>query len=171
MAQMVYPVVKRKQPTLVTGSKQRGFTLLEIMVVLVIMATAASMVTWSLPGDGRVLRSETEQLAVQLRAARDLAVFSATDVQLSANTEQRLLTITQWGKQGWQVYDSYRFSGRAEHQIRHAERDELTVEWLNNGTLLTKSEQPLHWQLSLGEESRCLIAELDGKVWVKDAGC
>lgn len=51
---------------------QRGFTLLELLVVLVLIGIVASLATLSL-GNGaeRLLRSESERLAGVLRLARD----------------------------------------------------------------------------------------------------
>ncbi|HDZ56300.1 MAG TPA: type II secretion system protein GspH [Pseudomonas xinjiangensis] len=52
--------------------KQNGFTLLELLVVLILVGIVASLATLSI-GDGgeRQLRAETERLAAVLRLARD----------------------------------------------------------------------------------------------------
>ena len=62
-------------PTLATGNKPHraapGFTLLELMLVLAVMALATGLVLWRMPNpDERALREEAELLATQLQALR-----------------------------------------------------------------------------------------------------
>lgn len=57
-----------------------GFTLVELMVVLAILALAATAVMLSLPGEERSVRSEADRLAARLAAARDIAVIEGRRV-------------------------------------------------------------------------------------------
>ena len=60
-------------PTSVPGNSERGFTLVEVLVVLVIVAIAASMVSLSVGrGDNR-LRADAERLADAFTVAQSEA--------------------------------------------------------------------------------------------------
>ncbi len=61
---------------LVAGNKpQRGFTLTELMIVLALMALAATAVVLTLPGDSDRLRGEADRLAARIAAVRNLAII------------------------------------------------------------------------------------------------
>ena len=60
-----------------------GFTLVELMVVLAIMALAATAVVLTIPGEERAVRSEADRLAARLAAARDIAVIEGRSVAVS----------------------------------------------------------------------------------------
>ncbi|WP_320819325.1 type II secretion system minor pseudopilin GspH [Thalassolituus sp.] len=73
--------------------QQRGFTLLEVMVVLVIIGLLLSMV--NLGGSGRQAQSETEQLARRFQGAFDMyreeAVFQNFDLGVAILPETTAL--------------------------------------------------------------------------------
>jgi general secretion pathway protein H len=60
-----------------------GFTLVELMVVLVILGIAAAAVVLALPDPGGSLRSEAEHFAARAAAARDAAIVDAHPMALS----------------------------------------------------------------------------------------
>lgn len=60
-----------------------GFTLVELMVVLAIMALAATAVVLTMPGEERTVRSEADRLAARLAAARDVAVIEGRSVAVN----------------------------------------------------------------------------------------
>lgn len=60
-----------------------GFTLVELMVVLAIMALAATTVVLTIPGEERSVRSEAERLAARLAGARDIAVIEGRSVAVN----------------------------------------------------------------------------------------
>lgn len=61
----------------------RGFTLVELMVVLAILALVATAVVLTIPGDERTLRNEADRLAARLAAARDVAVIEGRSVSVT----------------------------------------------------------------------------------------
>ncbi|MDZ3832781.1 MAG: GspH/FimT family pseudopilin [Sphingopyxis sp.] len=61
----------------------RGFTLVELMVVLAILALAATAVVLTIPGEERTLRGEADRLAARLAAARDVAVIEGRSVAVN----------------------------------------------------------------------------------------
>jgi general secretion pathway protein H len=62
---------------------QGGFTLVELMIVLAIMALAATAVVLTIPGEERTVRSEADRLAARLAAARDIAVIEGRSVAVN----------------------------------------------------------------------------------------
>lgn len=60
-----------------------GFTLVELMIVLSIMALAATVVVLTLPGEERTVRNEADRLAARLAAARDIAVIEGRSVSVN----------------------------------------------------------------------------------------
>ena len=60
-----------------------GFTLVELMIVLAIMALAATAVVLTIPGEERSVRSEADRLAARLAAARDVAVVEGRSVAVN----------------------------------------------------------------------------------------
>jgi general secretion pathway protein H len=54
-----------------------GFTLVELMVVIVIIGLAAAAVVLSLPEPGGSVRAEAERFAARAKAARDDAILDA----------------------------------------------------------------------------------------------
>lgn len=63
--------------------KANGFTLVELMVVLAIMALAATAVVLTIPGEERSVRGEADRLAARLAGARDIAVIEGRSVAVN----------------------------------------------------------------------------------------
>ena len=69
-------------PTSATGSNDEGFTLIEMMVVMVIIALASAAVMFAIPDPrGRVI-DEAERFAARTLAARDDAIVQSRDTRV-----------------------------------------------------------------------------------------
>jgi len=62
------------------ASGERGFTLVELMIVVFIIGLVAGVVVLSLPGDGAALSEDADRFAARVAAARDQAVIGAAPV-------------------------------------------------------------------------------------------
>lgn len=82
--------------------RQRGFTLIELMVVVVIMAVVLSVGMLSLrPSDSALLNTQQGQLKSLLRLASDHAAFEQTLYLIAPNQEG--LTTYVFTDQAWSV--------------------------------------------------------------------
>jgi general secretion pathway protein H len=61
---------------------QAGFTLVELMVVLAVLALAATVVIMTMPGSNARVSDETDRLAVRIAALRDLAIVEGRPMAL-----------------------------------------------------------------------------------------
>ncbi len=85
-------------------SRRNGFSLLEMMVVLLIMGLAVGAVLLSLPSQNSKLRREAEGFAAKVVAARDEAVLTGSAVALTVNERGYYFERRADGR--WQGYDS-----------------------------------------------------------------
>jgi general secretion pathway protein H len=69
-------------PTSATGSNDRGFTLIELMVVITIVALASAVVIFAIPDPRGRLIDEAEHFAARTLAARDDAIVQGRDVRV-----------------------------------------------------------------------------------------
>ena len=80
---------------------ERGFTLIELMVVVAIIALASATVVFAWPDPRGSLRTEAERFAARVRAAQDLAVMQARPVALVARADGYRFERRAGGR--WQV--------------------------------------------------------------------
>ncbi|MGV3511491.1 MAG: GspH/FimT family pseudopilin [Novosphingobium sp.] len=66
----------------ISSLARNGFSLVEVMVVLLVMGLLATAAVLTMPGDERQLRSEAERFAARTLAARDEAIVGARPVSL-----------------------------------------------------------------------------------------
>lgn len=140
-----------------------GFSLIEVMVVLVIIALAASAVMLALPGAEARVRRDAEQLAARLAAARSFAVTGNASVAA---------VITA---------DGYRFERSAGDRWLASPRPE-GARWSREVTALLQPPgaarvrfdsigyaEPARITLSAGAAQRTVIIARGGKVRLADA--
>jgi general secretion pathway protein H len=76
-------------PISATGAKptlrSEGFTLVELMVVLVIIGLAAAAVVIAIPGQQARLTDDADAFAARLVAARDLSIIGGHDIAVAIN--------------------------------------------------------------------------------------
>lgn len=66
---------------------RQGFTLIELMVVLVILGIASAAIMLSIPDPGGSLRSEAERFAAHAAAARDRAIVESRPLALEIGVQ------------------------------------------------------------------------------------
>lgn len=71
------PAVRQTEP-----ARPNGFSLVEMLVVLLVMGLLATVAVMTIPGDERRLRDEAERFAARTLAARDEAIVGAAPVSL-----------------------------------------------------------------------------------------
>jgi general secretion pathway protein H len=81
---------------------RRGFTLIEVLVVLVIVAAMAGLVVFSIPDNpARELKREAQGLAALLNTANDEAVMQSRDLGLVINDQGYRFVIFDLEKKTW----------------------------------------------------------------------
>ncbi len=75
----------------------RGFTLVELMVVLVIIGMAGAAVVLTMPGDEAKLRGEGERLAGRLDAARAEAILANRSMRATVDGTGYRFTVRRKG--------------------------------------------------------------------------
>ena len=91
--------------TLATGTFDRhgetGFTLVELVVVMLIVGIASAAAVLALPGAGDDVRHSAERLAAHTVAARDMAILSGQSVRLEVRSDGLTPQVARSG--GWQA--------------------------------------------------------------------
>ena len=67
-------------------SAERGFTLVELMVTITVIAVLATATLWAIPSPGGPIADEALRFAARTRAARDQAIVEARPVSLWVTT-------------------------------------------------------------------------------------
>lgn len=138
--------------------RRQGFTLVELMVVLVIIGLAATAVVLAMPEPGGSLAGEAERFAARAKAARDTAIL-----------ESRAVAV-QIGRGGYEVARRRAGAWQTEARYDWAER---TAPDLPGGAPAsirfdsTGSAEPARVMLRRGGDQAVIDVTGDGDVHVR----
>jgi general secretion pathway protein H len=96
-----------------------GFTLVEMMVVLVIIGLAATAVVLAMPDPGGSLQGEAERLAARAKAARDGAIVESRPARLRIDAEGYALERRDDGE--WQAAARHEWAEATEVEPQAAQ--------------------------------------------------
>jgi general secretion pathway protein H len=134
-------------------SAEHGFTLVEMMVVLVILGLAASAVVLAMPDAGGSLQSEAERFAARAKTARDGAIIESRAASLEV------------GAAGYDV--SRRADGQWQNAAHYDWVDGTTVEGGRTRFDTTGLADPLYVTLRRGERRVAVEIRGDGTIHVR----
>jgi general secretion pathway protein H len=69
-------------PSRAKNARDGGFTLVELMVTITVVALMSAAVVWAVPDTGAKVRDDALRFAARVRAARDQAIVSAQPVSV-----------------------------------------------------------------------------------------
>ena len=129
------------------NNKSRGFTLIEIMVVVVIVAILMGAVTLSFPRTGDdLLKEQADRFTALLGLAQDEAILQSRDLAIAFGDERYLFFQREEGN--WQVYSDGPFVPR---ELIGGARPELLLEGVSVKLKKKGKEAPQVLVLSSGE--------------------
>ncbi len=99
--------------------KQSGFTLVELLVVLVIIGLAAAAVVLAIPDPEGSLQTEAERFAARAKAARDLAIVESRPALLRIDAEG--YSVARRSDGAWQEAERYDWAEGTEVEASGAD--------------------------------------------------
>ncbi len=139
------------------GPGRNGFTLVELMVVIVIIGLAATAVVLAMPDPGGSVQAEAERFAARAKAARDAAIVESRPVVL------------QVGAGGYDVARRSRGQWRSTHHD-WVEGTQVEASGATGGRVrfdATGLAEPLFLTLRRGERRVAVEIGADGVVQVR----
>lgn len=109
-------MVKVRRKILATG-KEKGFTLLELLVSLTLMSIIVTVVVLSIPSQERSLAAEVNRSVGLLKACRNNAIISGLPYGVSIENDRSVLL--QFIQEEWQVEKSFKV--QQQRQITYKE--------------------------------------------------
>lgn len=140
-----------------TKQQENGFTLVELMVVLVIIGLAGAAVMLSLPEAGGSLASEADRFAARAKAARDTAVIESRPVAVQLGRGGYAVAKREGGN--WQTEARYDWVERTVPDI--GGQSEASIRFDSTGYA-----EPARVTLRRGEERMAIDIGGDGGVRV-----
>jgi general secretion pathway protein H len=137
--------------------KQEGFTLVELMVVLVIMGLAAAAVMLALPEAGGSLAGEADRFAARARTARDTAILDSRVIALQIGRGGYEVVRREAGV--WRTQAHYDWAGRTIPDVGGS--GEASIRFDSTGFA-----EPARVMLRRGEERIAVDISGDGGVHV-----
>jgi len=104
--------------------REAGFTLVELMVVLVIIGLAAAAVVMTMPEEGGSLRGEAVRFAARVKAARDEAILGARTVAVAVGPGGYRVSRREAG--GWRGTADYEWAERTRPEAEATLRFDAT---------------------------------------------
>ena len=137
---------------------EEGFTLVELMVVLVIISLAATAVVLAMPETGGSLEAEAERFAARAKAARDSAIVEARPIALTIDAGG--YAVARRASGAWQPLSRHEWVEGTQAELRG------TIE---GGTRFdsTGLAEPLHVTLSRRGRRVAVAVGPDGEVHVR----
>jgi general secretion pathway protein H len=139
------------------GRKQEGFTLVELMVVLVIMGLAAAAVMLALPEAGGSLAGGADRFAARARTARDTAILDSRVIALQIGRGGYEVARREAGV--WRTQAHYDWAGRTIPDVGGS--GEASIRFDSTGFA-----EPARVMLRRGEERIAVDISGDGGVHV-----
>jgi general secretion pathway protein H len=139
-------------------ARGKGFTVVELLVVIVIIGLAATAVLLAMPESGGSLASEAERFAARAKAARDGAIL-----------ESRLFAL-RIGPEGYAI--ASRRGGEWQSEARHdwVEGTRVELSGGTGGTIgfdPTGLADPAHIMLARGERRVAIEIGNDGSIQIR----
>ena len=134
-----------------------GFTLIELMVVLVIIGLAGAAVLLAIPAAGGSLAGEAERFAARASAARDTAILGSRPVALQIGRGGYAVARREGGV--WQTGQHYDWAERTVPDI--GGQSEASIRFDSTGF-----SEPARVILRRGSEQRAIDIAGDGGVHV-----
>lgn len=145
------------------AKRSNGFSLVEMLVVLMIMGLLAGMAVLTLPGDERKLRGEAERFAARTMAARDEAIVGSRPVSLVVNEQGYYFERRSQGQ--WQTLPGRGFDLTAWDDATTVSTDRQRVVFDSLGL----ASSAVAVRLGRGDQALIVQIRRDGKVTL-DAG-
>ena len=138
--------------------REKGFTFIELMVVIFIIGLAAGAVILAIPDEGGSVYAEAERFAARAKAARDNAIIESRPASLSLGPDGYQLSVRKAGE--WR--ESGRFEWGSGTRVELAGGEEGGTRFDSTGLAV-----PLRLTLERGDRRVAVDIGHDGSIRVR----